>query len=487
MPPAIVTAQSSRAGIISGLIVSIIIGVAMIVVAVYYSQQASKTETKLASLSAEMKSVAPEGATADPRVNALIALKDQPQYQGLGTALEVSMAEADNLGKLLAGVPADKAENQARALLNSTSQELENLAKKQLITGTLGPNATLATAITTLTGDVTQLASEKQDLQGQLAAANQKAQETLKAEDDALKQKDQKIAAATARAEQAETAAKNYQQQVEAMTAAVQATGNQAISKIQQVNADLTKQVQATNKKLADEDKTLTQLRSKLHLSRVNPNEAIIQHPDGRISRISDQNTCFIDIGSRQSVTKGLTFEVYDKNKGIPPLGDGMSDTNMPVGKASIEVFNVGPDTSECRVTNLRQGEQLVIGDLITNLVYDPNIHYNFVVYGDFDLSNSGISSPTDIEIVKRLITQWGGRVQNQVDADTDFVVMGKEPEVPNVSDTSDPVRMASVERKKKDLDQYRSVIDKAGQFTVPIMNQNRFLYFIGYYDQARR
>src|SRR5260370_39791496 len=112
----------------------------------------------------------------------------------------------------------------------------------------------------------------------------------------------------------------------------------------------------------------------------------------------------------------------------------------MPVGKASIEVYNVQDDTAECRVVKLQPGEQLVVGDLITNLIYDPNIRYNFFVYGDFDLSNSEIASPTDIDIVKRLINQWGGNVVDHIDINTDFVVLGNEPQVPQVTDPNDVV-----------------------------------------------
>ena len=46
----------------------------------------------------------------------------------------------------------------------------------------------------------------------------------------------------------------------------------------------------------------------------------------------------------------GTTFEVYDKNEGIPGLGtDPLSENNMPIGKASIEVIRVGQNSSVLR------------------------------------------------------------------------------------------------------------------------------------------
>ena len=33
-------------------------------------------------------------------------------------------------------------------------------------------------------------------------------------------------------------------------------------------------------------------------------------------------------------------------------------------------------------------------------------------------------------EVIRRLITQWGGTVVNEVNVNTDFVIMGREPKV---------------------------------------------------------
>ena len=159
----------------------------------------------------------------------------------------------------------------------------------------------------------------------------------------------------------------------------------------------------------------------------------------------------------------------------------------MPVGKASIEVYDVGPDSSACRIIKLGTGEHVVVGDLIANLVFDPNTKYNFVVYGDFDLTGSGNPTASDTEVIKRLITQWGGKLQDHVDVNTDFVVMGIPPEVPQITDPSNAGEVAKVQAAKQREAKYQAQISQADSLNVPIMNQNRFLYFIGYYDQAKR
>ena len=332
-----------------------------------------------------------------------------------------------------------------------------------------------------------RLSTANQDVQNQLKAAQQQTQQVIASNKAELDAKDKLVADANAKADQAVADAKKAQDDATQKNTDLQGSANADLKKTQDANAALTAQLQTVNKQNLALQKSTAGFKGKLKIARTNTNEPIIQHPDGNIIRVTENNTCFINLGERQHVSKGLTFEVYDKTKGIPPLGDGLADTGLPVGKASIEVFNVSPDTSECRIVKVQPGQTIIIGDLIANLIYDPTVRYNFVVYGDFDLSGSGISSPTDAEIVKRLITQWGGKVQDHVDVDTDFVVMGAEPVVPPITDPNDPASTLKHQQAVEKHQKYESVITSAGDFSVPVMNQNRFLYFIGYYDQAGR
>jgi len=485
MPPAATPVQGSRAGLVSALIVSLVVAVAMIVVAVYESQVSSNWQRQYEQQLATDKPLLPDNAASDPRVQALLAAREQ--FPSAPDALSVSLAESEQLAKLSTGdMPADKAADAVRTQLKAAVDQVNALKGQQLVDFTIPPNVTLASALALVTDQVVTLAHANKDKQDQLAAAQQKIQDEIKAREALSAQKDQTIAQANARAEAAEADAKRAHEEATAATQGVQASATSNLKQEQQVVASLTGQLQSRDKQITDLNSQIRSIKQKLHLFRVNTNEPIVQHADGNIINITEQKTVFINIGSRQQVTKGLTFEVYDKNKGIPPLGDGRAEEEMPIGKASIEVYNVGPDSSECRVVKLQPGEQLVVGDLIMNLVYDPNVHYNFVVFGDFDLSNTNAASPTDAEIIKRLITQWGGRIQNQVDVDTDFVVMGKDPELPS-KDETDPQSVLRYNQAKQRLDGYQAVIAKAAQLSVPIMNQNRFLYFVGYYDQATR
>ena len=487
MPPPISPGTGSRAGLITGLVVSVIIAVSMIVVSIFTAQKLSDSERALQDLRDRDKPFIVESDITDPRVLALNQLKaDQPAYQGLPTAMQVSLAESDQLAKIVGGnTTPDRTIDAARGALNDAQKKID--AQKKFLTFSL-PQDNLINAVKALTDQVVRLSAANQDVKNQLQAAQQQTQQVIASNKAELEAKDKLIADANAKAEQAVADAKKAQDDATQKNTDLQTSANADLKKTQDANAALTAQMQAKDKQqLLALQKADAGIKGKLKISRINTNEPIIQHPDGNIIRVTENNTCFINLGERQHVSKGLTFEVYDKTKGIPPLGDGLADTGLPVGKASIEVFSVGPDTSECRIIKVQPGQTIIIGDLISNLIYDPTVRYNFVVYGDFDLSGSGISSPTDAEIVKRLITQWGGKVQDHVDVDTDFVVMGTEPAVPPVADPNDPSGVLKHQQAVEKHQKYEAVITAAGEFSVPVMNQNRFLYFIGYYDQAGR
>ena len=163
-------------------------------------------------------------------------------------------------------------------------------------------------------------------------------------------------------------------------------------------------------------------------------------------------------------------------------------DEQLPVGKASIEIIRVGDNSSECRIVRTEPGAVLQEGDPIENLVYDPHQKYQFDVFGNFDLANTGRPNPADTEVIKRLVAQWGGKLTDKVTPNTDFLVLGAEPVLPEFSkDDLTPENQDKLQKAQDALDKYQEVRAEAVQLHIPIMNQNRFLYYVGYYDQAKR
>jgi hypothetical protein len=67
-------------------------------------------------------------------------------------------------------------------------------------------------------------------------------------------------------------------------------------------------------------------------------------------------------------------------------------------------------------------------------------------------------------------------------------VVLGAEPVLPNFSkDDLTAENQDKLAKKQKELEDYQQVEQQAKDLHIPIMNQNRFLYYVGFYDQAKR
>jgi hypothetical protein len=230
--------------------------------------------------------------------------------------------------------------------------------------------------------------------------------------------------------------------------------------------------------------KALTQIAK----FRVNPSRSLLQ-PAGFVTRVPGNNTVYINFGEGQQIWPGLTFEVYDKKLGLPSLTAPNPDSpdSLAAGKGSIEVIRILPDTCECRIIHEEKGMHVVEGDLILNLIYNTHTKFAFVVYGDFDLSGTGQSNPADGETIRRLVTQWGGRVMTEVTIETDFLVLGKPPVVHTPPDSPTAVDLEKIEAEKAALKKWEDRQNDAMSRNIPILNQNRFLYFIGYYDQKTR
>jgi predicted nucleic acid-binding Zn-ribbon protein len=203
--------------------------------------------------------------------------------------------------------------------------------------------------------------------------------------------------------------------------------------------------------------------------------------PDGEVIFVNDQ-IVHLNIGIDDHVYSGLTFSVYDGGMPIPRDGRG---------KAELEVFDVGKNVSSARVIRSERKRPIMAEDIVANLVWDSDQTNLFAVAGDFDLDNDGQLDSDAGEKVKELIAKFGGKVEDTVSVDTDFVLLGKPPRTlkqPTIEDRErDPLApekyQASLQRRAH-YDQLRS---QAGTLWVPVLNTERFLYFVGYKTLAPR
>lgn len=247
--------------------------------------------------------------------------------------------------------------------------------------------------------------------------------------------------------------------------------------------------VQANNDKTTFENRlneVLKQIGSRG--IQVDPSEQV----DGSVvDLLSEDGLVYIDLGRRNKVPVGITFEVFGRNDRVKveQKTDIFGNIVYEGGKASIEVISVGENSATCRIvrrTKDQQGKfkQILEGDKIANVVYDPTVTYRFFVFGDFDLNNTGLSTKTDRQIVERMIMEWGGKLSDTLSYDTDFIVLGTEPREPQElsADVVDFTKRAAYAEAKKEYDRYIELRNEARKLAIPVLNQNRFLNLVGYY-----
>jgi hypothetical protein len=137
----------------------------------------------------------------------------------------------------------------------------------------------------------------------------------------------------------------------------------------------------------------------------------------------------------------------------------------------------------------MQPGATLSEGDIVANLVYDRNTTFHFVVYGNFDVDGNGIWTPQEADVVKSLVTRWGGKLDDKIGISTDFIVLGQEPPVPALTkqELEDPILKDKYDKAVVAQKAWQTQVEAANNFNIPIMNQNRFMYYTGYFDQMKR
>ena len=226
---------------------------------------------------------------------------------------------------------------------------------------------------------------------------------------------------------------------------------------------------------------------------------------DGHIAAIAAaKNVVYIDLGRQDHLVLGMTFEVFDSARGVDVDIKDNGDKNIKRGKATVEVVNMSDHSATCRVVRSSFGQPIQRGDLLANLVYDKQRQFKFYVFGDFNLDNLGEAGLADREMVINLIERWGGVVvkpeerqrklksltggaeaeQNLLPFDTDFLIVGAEPTVPAESPNDDAAAIARAKLAKQQLAQFNRLRNEARELGIPILNQNRFLALIGYFQR---
>ena len=470
-----ISPQGSRTGLVTALVIFVILFVTTTILYIYENAERRNLQERASNLEKQQAELVTEAMMSSPEVTALL---DSARTAN-STALETALAHRKQMSKTITGreLPPEGVNREVQLAMQAATSA----------NAPVGRAAPLTDVVKSMAGRLTQVQQELAKAQQDLDAAKKETERTIAERAKLLADKDRQLAEIEARVGGSLAELATYRTGVGNRVSAIEQTTTQALAQAQEANAQLGAQVNTANATIAKLQKDLTDVTQRLRGIRPGTNEPTIQKADGKIARVPDNDTVVIDLGLGDQIVQGMTFEVYDWQAGVPALGDGMRAGDMPQGKASIEVIEMGPGFSRCRVIRRTPGYGLVVGDLIVNLVYDSTQKYSFVVYGDFDLDNNGQAAPGDADVIKRLVTQWGGKVVNEVNINTDFVVMGVEPTAEPIGNDDDAIVRQQKLEAQAALDRYLATRRTAEQLNIPILNQNRFLNFVGYRSQATR
>lgn len=198
---------------------------------------------------------------------------------------------------------------------------------------------------------------------------------------------------------------------------------------------------------------------------------------DGSVLNTSPgDRQAFINRGSRDKVTLGMTFNVYSTAAAIKPDADG----NYPRGKAVIEVINVNENSASCRIVSEVKGNPVVKGDVIANPLYDPKKTYKFVVFGDFDANRDGVATTMERQDIATMIQAWNGSIADDLTGDVDFLVLGEKPVVPPRPSSDAPLEVVQEYiRRQREVELYEDLLRRATATSVPVINENRLYTLI--------
>jgi hypothetical protein len=476
MPPPIPQQTGSKAALITWTVITSILFVVATVLAIFAHVDKNRLEVEKAAIDTRYKAfVAESDLTGDLKTSLEAIQQGNDKYAGM-KLINVVMEQRDELARTIGGQTAADAQAAADSAL-ATAKTAGAASATDL---SAAINA-LATDVKAKQQQLEQTEAARKQIQEQMAGLQANLQSQIAAKDDDL-------AKARANVSSSESGVAAYRAEKDKQLQEIQAAADEASRLAQDDMNRLQAQTQELQAQIARQQNEIRGYQIRLQQLR-QPVDQIVKQADGRILRTSSDNIVYVNLGTGDQVTPGMTFEVFDRLEGVPAAGDPQTDIDLPKGKASIELIKVSPGTSEARVVRLTPGMTVVENDLIVNIVYDKSTKYNFLVYGKFDLDRNNQPTAQDADVIKRLVTAWGGNVTDQVDVNTDFVVMGKVPEIPEFTqeELDTPEVQFRIKQAQDELAAYDDILAKAQSLNIPILNQNRFLYFTGYYEQSAR
>ncbi len=182
-----------------------------------------------------------------------------------------------------------------------------------------------------------------------------------------------------------------------------------AQTRASQAEQDRDTKVAELQKSLADQTRVANQRHEEVQVLKARQRVVVEDtSPDGEIVGVGEhQSSIVINRGKADNLQPGTNFEVYGEAKG-----------GRIVVKGNIKATMVGDTTSQCAVLDrVDLYEPIVAGDKIRSKTYDPKHTYRFVLAGRFQRMGRSDAAAR--------LTSLGAVVQDKVDLDTDYVVLG--------------------------------------------------------------
>jgi hypothetical protein len=259
---------------------------------------------------------------------------------------------------------------------------------------------------------------------------------------------------------------------------------------IQEVDDTYRSQITGYQQQIAEQEDSVAQLNRTVEdlryqlsvLAGDTPESPALTTADATIvSQIPDQNKVFLDIGRNSNLVRGMAFQVFD-----PEVLVKLEDADdLAEGKAVVEIINLSDNTSVGRIVQRQGRAQVRNGDKVVNLVFDPNRVFTFHLFGQFDLDYDGSPDEGGLSQVKSMVRRFNGRLSDEMNFATDYLVLGVEPELPTRPDDElDLIKMQEYRAQLENYNAYQERISQARELGIPVLNQNRFLDLVGYFER---
>lgn len=384
---------------------------------------------------------------------------------------------------------AETAENARAQAISSVDEEntaltrltADKAASETLVGALIRNTGALEDQVSALQGEVGQLTGQTADLRAQLEqqkAATQKAQADLTQAVDAKEDLSNELTAQV-------TALTSTVNEISAENTRLEGLMDKSVlevdEKYQATISQLREQISQLDGQVTTRERTIVELQDDIaELRGKRPENVEVTLADARIvSQIEDQNKVYIDIGREANLTLGMPFKVFDSDD-IMKINDPESE-----GKAVVEIININSNSAVGRIVSRKPRAVINNGDVLVNVVFDPNRVFTFHVFGQFDLDYDDEVDEDGTEQVRSMVRRFNGELAETMGFSTDYLVLGVEPELPiRPDDELDLIKMNEYKVQLENYQAYQDRIAEATELGIPVLNQNRFLDLVGYFER---